>query len=269
MKSLSEHLKLYLRTVLACAGAFPTKLTAQERVAELISRLSPVIAPKELIRLGPNGDGGYLLPDDLDGVHACFSPGVSLISGFERDCAERGMKVFLADGSVEGPAEKHDLFKFTKKFIGVTANAEFVTLDQWVADSVADSSADLLLQMDIEGYEYEVLLSASQSLMNRCRIIVAEFHSLELLWSEPFFNLAGRVFDKILQSHSCVHLHPNNHHGSVKRGGIEIPRIMEFTFLRNDRMGPRRQQAIFPHPLDCDNTDNATVVLPKCWYSAV
>ena len=30
----------------------------------------------ELVRLGGNNDGGYLLPNDLEGITACFSPGV-------------------------------------------------------------------------------------------------------------------------------------------------------------------------------------------------
>lgn len=38
---------------------------------------------KDLIRLGPNGDGGYLVPDDLTGIEACFSPGVCATSEFE------------------------------------------------------------------------------------------------------------------------------------------------------------------------------------------
>ena len=30
--------------------------------------------------IGGAGDGGYLVPDDLDGIEYCFSPGVNLIS---------------------------------------------------------------------------------------------------------------------------------------------------------------------------------------------
>ena len=87
---------------------------------------------KPLIRLGPDSDGGYLVPDDLAGIKACFSPGVAQVSGFERDCANLGMQVFLADRSVENPPESHRLFEFTNKFVGVTTSEEFMTLDHWV-----------------------------------------------------------------------------------------------------------------------------------------
>ena len=58
----------------------------------------------DLVRIGPTDDGGYLLPDVLDGIEACFSPGVGTCSDFELACAERGMQVFLADATVDGPA---------------------------------------------------------------------------------------------------------------------------------------------------------------------
>jgi hypothetical protein len=255
-----------LRTALMAAGVFPTGVTDRGRLQCMMERLRPLATDEELLRLGPKGDGGYLVPNGLAGIEACFSPGVSFVSGFEKDCANLGMKVFLADKSVEGPPDKHHLFFFTKKFVGATTDDDFMTLDNWVAASVPGTSSDLLLQIDIEGYEYEVFLSASDSLMRRFRIIVAEFHDLDQLWSKPFFTVAGRAFDKILQTHACVHLHPNNCCGSFQREGLEIPRVMEFTFLRRDRISGISYQKHFPNPLDYDNTPNPSLPLPKCWY---
>lgn len=142
----------------------------------------------------------------------------------------------------------------------------FVTLDSWVRDSSADDGSDLLLQMDIESYEYEVILSMSEELMKRCRIMVIEFHVLEELFNKPFFKLARRAFDKLLETHYCVHIHPNNYSGTVKHGDIEIPKLMEITFYRKDRTETTSPATQFPHSLDHDNTDNGPLVLPKCWY---
>lgn len=241
-------------------------MTNRVILRSFLETLHPVAGSTDLIRLGPNGDGGYLVPDDLAGIRACFSPGVSSVSGFEHDCADRGMKVFLADKSVEKAAQDHELFQFSKKFIGATSDEDFMTLDDWVGASLADRQSDLMLQMDIEGYEYETFLSTSNTLMRRFRIIVAEFHNLQYLWSEPFFALAGRALHKILQTHACVHIHPNNCCGSMEIGGIDIPRIMEFTFQRRDRITHLSFQKTFPHPLDVDNTSNVAIRLPPCWY---
>ena len=176
----------------------------------LINRLHPVHSGKDLIRLGPKGDGGYLVPDDLAGIEACFSPGIGMISGFEDDCAKQGMKVFMADGSVNELPSSHRLFDFTKKHLGITTNSDFITLDDWVTQSLPDSQNDLLLQMDIEGAEYDVLANTSDQLLSRFRIIAIEFHGLGNLWRKPFLERVLPVFNKILQTHSCVHAHPNN-----------------------------------------------------------
>ena len=251
---------------LGVVNKFPTKMTDKKKILSLIHSLYPISCNKELIRLGPKGDGGYLVPNDLDGIGACFSPGVDFVSGFEKDVADLGIKVFLADKSVEQPAETHELFNFTKKFVGVTQNDDYMTLDNWVTSSIPESNSDLLLQIDIEGHEYEVFLGISDNLMKRFRIIVAEFHGLNELWSEPFWNVASKAFEKILQTHTCVHIHPNNRSGSLKKGGFEIPVAVEFTFLRNDRIVNPSYQKVFPNPLDSDNSEKPPLALPECWY---
>lgn len=225
-----------------------------------------IVADKPLIRVGPQGDGGYLIPDDLVGIEACFSPGVSDVSGFEKELAKRGIKVFLADKSVDKPAEPDPLFQFTKKYLGLFNNDDFMTMDDWVEESLPESQSDLLLQMDIEGFEYEVLMNTSTELMNRFRIMVIEFHQLDELWNQPFYSLVSRVFLKILQTHTCVHNHPNNCCGSIAFGNLEIPCTTEITFLRKDRINNSHFSQQFPHPLDFDNTDKPPLVLPSCWY---
>ena len=248
-------------------SAFTIDSTPRSNVLKLIESLHPVGTSKPLIRLGPkNGDGGYLIPDDLNGIAACFSPGVSNVSGFEKDCAELGMKVFMADHSVDAPADLHQNFHFSKKFVGGTTYGKYVTLDDWVCDTDPNAASDLMLQMDTEGQEYETLFSTSDELLKRFRIIAIEFHNLDQFWNLPFFQIASRAFEKILQTHVCVHLHPNNCCGSVKKDGLEIPRIMEFTFLRRDRIQAEIKPYLVPNPLDRDNTKMKSLKLPECWY---
>ncbi|HAV12217.1 MAG TPA: hypothetical protein DCX06_01810 [Opitutae bacterium] len=264
---MSNFIKNCRLNIASLANKYIVDQTDDDRVQTLINSLHPIACDRGLMRIGSELDGGYLIPDDLDGVEHCFSPGVANASDLEHECAERGMGVFMADKSVDQPAVPHERFHFTKKYIGVTTNDGFMTLDDWVASSVADRESELFLQIDIEGFEYEVFLAASDQLMRRFRIIVAEFHRLDHFWDKPFFNLASRVFDKILQTHSCVHVHPNNWRGSVKKGDIEIPLNMEFTFLRKDRIQNPSYAKTFPHPLDTDNVDyKPTLVLPLCWY---
>jgi hypothetical protein len=103
-------LKTLVTKTLGAVNVFPTIMTEKGELLSLLKKLHPISSDKELIRLGPKADGGYLIPDDFVGIEACFSPGVGFLSGFEKDCAELGMEVFLADRSVEKPADEHQQF---------------------------------------------------------------------------------------------------------------------------------------------------------------
>jgi hypothetical protein len=242
-------------------------MTKISQLKSLLEKLHPIACDTPLIRFGPKGDGGYLIPNDFKGIEACFSPGVSSVSGFEKECANQGMKVFLADKSVSKPTEEDELFHFSNKFVGSFSNEDFITIDSWVNSSLPKSKGDLILQMDIERFEYEVILSMSENVINRFRIMVIEFHDLDQLWNRPFFFIVERVFKKILKTHSCVHIHPNNITNAQKLNGVEIISAMEFTFLRKDRIKNSQYQNLFPHPLDCDNSSNQPFkVLPSSWY---
>jgi len=242
--------------------------TSVASVRALLQSLRPVEPGVELVRIGPENDGGYLVPDDLAGIRNVFSPGVSNESGFEAALADRGMRVFLADYSVDGPAQRHANFDFDKRFVGCLTDERYITLDDWHAAKLGtDADSELLLQMDIEGAEYETLLAASPRLLGRFRLMVIEFHWLPQLWNEPFFALASRAFAKLLATHAVVHIHPNNCCGSVKSAGLEIPRIAEFTLLRKDRLRATGYRTTFPHPLDRPNVAKKPLHLARCWYA--
>ena len=62
----------------------------KKRNTRAISLLKPFDLGHPLIRMGgPTGDGGYLLPDVLDDIKYCFSPGVGLTSEFETQVKEK------------------------------------------------------------------------------------------------------------------------------------------------------------------------------------
>lgn len=264
MRSL---IRTWSREVAGAWGVFAARRTDPEAVAALIAELRPVACGRELIRLGPPADGGYLVPDDLAGIGSCFSPGVDRECRFELDCAARGMRIFMADASVPGPPVADASLAFLPKYLGAASDATTVTLDAWVAGSDAPAG-DLLLQMDIEGHEYATLLATSPALLDRFRILVIEFHDLVHLFNRPFFGLARAAFRKLLSNHACVHLHPNNCCGQDTIAGIAIPRVMEFTFLRRDRIIPGGVTERSPHPLDRDNTARSSLPLPRIWHPA-
>lgn len=244
-------------------------LVHHEDIHSLVRALKPYKTDIELIRLGPQGDGGYLVPDDLMGIAACFSPGIGNITGFEKDCDKHGMKVYCADKSVETTVESDSGFNYINKYIGKEITSDFITLDNWVNVSGVEEKIDLLLQMDIEGFEYDVFEMLSKELLKRFRIIVVEFHYLDLLTNKAFFESALNIFSKLLENHVCVHLHPNNCCGIKNIYDFEIPLVLEFTFIRRDRIRTLTPATDFPHPLDFNNTKRANLPLPLCWYKMI
>jgi len=246
---------------------FAVKRTPDDELLRLIAKLRPVDCGFNLIRLGGGGDGGYLIPDDLEAIEYCFSPGVSNVSRFDNDLADRHIKSYLADYSVDGPSVIRPEFTFDKKYLGASDRDGYFTLETWKHKYVGEYKGDLLLQMDIEGAEYEVLLSTSDELLNQFRIAVIEFHALDRLFDPFTFRLVSACFEKLLASFYVIHIHPNNCCGAVRMGRVEIPRVMEFTFFNRRRVRKTIPSRAFPHELDVDNFSKMRpVVLPKCWY---
>ncbi|PPD44273.1 MAG: hypothetical protein CTY15_07450 [Methylocystis sp.] len=237
-----------------------------EELAELFPRFRPYTTDTPLIRCGGEGDGGYLIPDDLSGIEACFSPGVNDIAHFETDMVERGIRCFLADASVNSSPVYHPLIEFDKLFLGANTQGSFVTLDDWIAGKNV-GNGDLLLQMDIEGAEYDVLFAAQESTLRRCRIMVIEFHHLTSLLDPLGAKLIQLCFDKLLRLFDIVHIHPNNCCPPSTLGPFTVPPVMEFTFLRKDRVKKRVPTSRFPHELDRPNVAiHEDIELPRCWY---
>lgn len=243
--------------------------TTIKEVTSLIRKLHPYRFENDLIRVGPNKDGGYLIPNDLEGIHACFSPGVGDCSEFELWCFNRGIEIFLADGSIDHPPLENSSvnYNFLKKYLGSRDDSKSISLNTWVQSNVSQEEHDLLLQMDIEGAEYDCLINTPESMLNRFRIMVIEFHDLDRLWETTFFNDAKVVFEKILKNHKCVHIHPNNHIKIESKNHIDIPPVTEFTFIRKDRIKSDVFATKFPHRLDFDNAPSQpTIKLPSRWH---
>ncbi|HEX4039810.1 MAG TPA: hypothetical protein VHX37_17270 [Acidobacteriaceae bacterium] len=256
-----------IRSGLLAIGLYAAGRTPSRDLLGLIKKLRPQDCGKGLVRIGGQGDGGYLIPDDFEGIEYCFSPGVNTVSDFENDLAEKGIRSFMADYSVDGPPIARPEFTFDKKFLGSADRGHFMTLASWKDKYIPDYAGDLILQMDIEGAEYEVLFSLPDRLLNQFRIMAIEFHNLDRLFDPVVFSIFSSCFDKILQYFHVAHIHPNNCCGSCKVEGIEIPRAMEFTFINKRRVGSAEPRVRFPHQFDVDNTSAASLPLPSCWYS--
>ena len=257
------------KSVLLGLGVQLARRTAERDLRALLQKLRPWDCGRELIRIGGPGDGGYLVPNDLEGIEYCFSPGVEKVCGFENHLADLGIKSFMADYSVNGPPILRPEFTFDKKFLGASDHGNVMTLEFWKSKYLKTYTSDLMLQMDIEGCEYEVLFNTPDALLDQFRIMVIEFHHLDRLFDPFAFMLMSSCFEKILQNFYVAHVHPNGICPTTKFGDLEVPALLEFTFTNKRRVGSTKPRNDFPHELDSDNVAGAPLRLPKCWYSPI
>jgi hypothetical protein len=244
----------------------------ESSMRHLLTILRPKPSPFPLIRIGGKRDGAYLVPNDLEGIAACFSPGVSNIKKFEDQLVNNhGIRCHLCDFSVSPDQLSTPLIEGKQTFEKLWLEAEdtdtSVTLETWVARHSPNRSEDLILQMDIEGAEYRTLAACPAETLDRFRIIVIELHDLNA-FNDP--NLAATTIGPLLEaldrSHRCIHVHPNNCCGQIlhTETGMNIPLGVEATFLRKDRFDESPHAKTFqpqlPHPLDI--TSNIGLAAP-------
>lgn len=241
---------------------------SRSSVREALSLLTPWDSGFPLIRVGCEGDGGYLVPDALDGIGALFSPGVSETWDFEKWVADHyGIRSFMVDGSVDAPDGLTDLQQFRRMWLGARSHDDVVSLEDWVAQSEVFEKSDLLLQMDIEGSEFGALAAAPLSTLKRFRIAVIEYHGLDWISVAPV--LRQRILPalrKMAVDFEVVHVHPNNCCGVQMIYGVPVPKVLEVTYLRRDWVRGVPTRARLPHTLDRDCVAaNSTLVLPEAW----
>jgi len=226
---------------------------------ELIKALRPVQTNFKLIRVGGANDGGYLIPDDLAGIAACFSPGVADTASFEVVLCKRGIGSHLADGSVDNAPKGFTPLSFTKKYLDGYNDENNTTLTAWMHGQLA-ILGDYILQMDIEGGEYTTILTTDRNTLNRFRIICIEIHDTDAWFNPIAWNTVQTFFAKLTEDFHVVHNHPNNNCGQVTNGNILLPRVFELTLLRRDRSEALGFVEDLPHPLDARNVLDLSLI---------
>jgi len=265
-----------IKNILLKQGIYCSRVAPHSKLKSFFPMVYPIPIGNNFVRLGAENDGGYIIPDDLVGIKACFSPGVGSNSKFEEDLALLGIPSFMADGSINQLPVQNIEFDFTKKNLSDRSTETEIRLSDWISNIFGDETGDFILQMDIEGGEYAVIYDTPTEVLKKFRILAIEFHELDLLASKGGFELIRFAFSKLLKIFSVVHIHPNNYRKPISIGEFLIPPYMEFTFLRNDRIRhinikkkvDKDFQLSFPHYLDSPNTPKKlNYTLPECWYS--
>lgn len=246
----------------------------------VIAFLAPKQSPYPLRRIGGKKDGAYLVPDDLEGISSAFSPGVANRKEFEDELWQRfAIPSHMADFSSDSSQFETPLIEgaqtFEKKWVGAKDDSDTLTLDRWISEKESSPNSDLLLQMDIEGAEYETLSSVSDFTLQRFRVVVVELHKVWThLSSDSDDDPLSSLVRRLQKFFVVVHAHPNNccSHKTLPGMSVRVPEVLEVTLLRIDRfpgrIAPAKGVSNIPHPLDISRNSHLDrpIFLGDGWF---
>lgn len=218
-------------------------------------------SPYPKLRIGKNGDGGYVVNNISTHYDILVSGGVSDDISFEQDFLNKhpNVKCFAFDGTVNSLPTNDDRIVFVKKNLG-----EFETETTTNLESYFDKYDNIFLKLDIEGHEFR-LFPAIYKYLHKVKQIVIEIHSsfdiqthqvyyqgLNDITHDSMFSL----LNNINKTHTLVHIHGNNGCGLGSINGIVLPYVFECTYIRNDFVIDKIQNDIpFPTELDYPNVN--------------
>jgi hypothetical protein len=234
-------------------GILVSPMVSEDELRSYWKLVQPHSNGHDLIRVGGTSDGGYLLPNDLEGMKYCYSPGAGAVWTFEESLGDKyGIESMVCDGTIENYPAFRTLKSFIPKNVGLAESENVISFESWIGEAGADPG-DLLLQMDIEGGEYPILSSIDADFLKKFRIVVLELHDLHLLALPSSFSFQySQLMSKLLKNFDVVHLHPNNCGKSYFAHGVLFPKVIEITLHRKDRSKEQTPTRI-PHPLDLPN----------------
>lgn len=206
----------------------------QEKILSLLQLLTPYDTNHKLIRVGREGDGGYVLPECVSDISSVVSLGISDEVSFDLYFAERGIDVFQFDPTVDGPPFHNSKFHFTKEGFGTYDGVMHNTLDDILDKCKIRGTGNKLLKFDVEGSEYVGIFNSSDQALQEFSVLTGEFHSLDWMQKPDYYNTFYYTFKKIVSLFAPVHVHANNGGLLTVIDNISIPSLLEITFLRRD-----------------------------------
>ena len=230
----------------------------------------------DLVRLGKNNDGGYLVcKNSITETDCLISFGINDDFSFEEDFKnKKNIPIFAYDPTTTNIFFLKKIlinilkikfknlleviyifikFKiffnnknnfFLKNKIGKGGSAGFIYISVKEAIKNANNAASIFFKIDIEGSEYRILDDIIEY-RDRISGIAIEFHDVDC------------HLDKIVKfikniNLNLVHIHANNY---SEYNDDNIPTVLELSFSKSPKI--LNKNLLLPHPLDQKNNPNA------------
>jgi hypothetical protein len=211
---------------------------------EFIKLLKPQNVFLTKKRLGPNEDGGYVMPNFVfENCSALFTYGVGSEVRFEVEFAKTYQKpAYLFDHIIYGPVpgyEEHqqkELIRMTQYFKenGCVFNPTGLGFGEKCHDFYQDYKdlnidGHVFLKIDIEGAEYDYFSQTDLSNFENSVMAI----SLEVHWihAPQYHDKLVEILKKIEKYFVLCHIHGNNWGETWEYEGYTIPVTLELSFI--------------------------------------
>jgi len=174
--------------------------------------------------------------DDFGDARVALSLGVGPEVSWDADVAALGLRVLQFDHTVEGPPQANDRFVFHRtRVVGTPRAATDVTLADIMRRDELAADHDVIVKIDVEGFEWEILAGTATGELARIRQIAIEFHHMRQFIEPSWRRTALAALANLHRTHACIHIHGNNWSPFTVIGGIPFPDVFEATFRSAQR----------------------------------
>ena len=184
----------------------------------------------ELVRVGSDNDGGYVMANRFFDGGIAYSFGIGNDVSWDMSMASKGYEIYMYDHTIEGLPHDNSRFHFNK--MGISNKREpddcLDTLENYIKRNKHGDRTNMILKMDVEGAEYGFMDAVEEATLKQFDQIMFELHSLNK--KENVKNVL-EFFSKISATHQLVNVHVNNYSDVFFVDEAVYPDTIEVTYL--------------------------------------
>ncbi len=240
----------------------PDKPEYFKRIKELLQVQKAI--DYELIRVGKNHDGGYIMLNDFRHDYIAYSFGIGWEISWDRWIADCGINVYCYDHTIERLPQNYHRLNFNK--VGISGSDDIkenlLSLPTILYRNGHMHNKNLILKMDVEGSEWEFINSISSDVLKQFLQISFELHDLTDI------NNSKKVIsalEKLNETHQVVWIHANNNGEVGKAADILIPNLLEVTYANREQYTFKPTIYNCPLNIDYPNIEDRHEIELKNW----
>jgi hypothetical protein len=224
-----------LRGDIRLAGQLHDK--TMKEAFQLFSQLFPQHMPINPVFYGSKKFGSqYAAPSWIKDMHLLISPGVGPDISFDLEMMAYNIHTVLIDKQIPpNLCQLPSCCRYISKFLGTSTQfarspESFVSLESLLSHYDGKSYERKILQMDIEGAEWPILLCDSAAL-SQFELIIIELHGLPALFS---YSMNAAIYSGLvllLDSFTPFFARVNDVSGYAMVRGYKIPELLELTLV--------------------------------------